>query len=286
MRSSPRAGPERVGLGAVASHPETDVGGQARHRLEQHRQALARLVATHEEDRRALGGPGCRLGEPLHVDAVVHEHVLAAERVVRHAAGVLGDRAPQAQAPGRVPGARSQPLVGGAPARGVEGADHRRGVEQEGGHRGPGNERLVQVHDVELLVAQGADRAQGTGGIGRDRGHRAVGGQRDAVAQGGDADVGRGPVAGTEHPGGMAEGTQGPRQGEHLGLHPAGQREAVGAHQRDAHWHVSLPFSSGRPPGPTVAASKGLRSMGLPRFRVARHARPSPADDRRPRPRA
>src|SRR5207237_1996749 len=59
-----RAGTEDVGLRAVAAHPESDLRGEARHRFEQHRQALAWFVATHEEDRRALRGPGCRLGEP------------------------------------------------------------------------------------------------------------------------------------------------------------------------------------------------------------------------------
>ena len=63
MRVSPATQAlQRLGVGAVAGDPEADVRREVGHGLEQHRQALARLVATDEQDhgpsaaRRASGG--------------------------------------------------------------------------------------------------------------------------------------------------------------------------------------------------------------------------------------
>ena len=82
---------------AVARHPDAHVGRQLRHRVEQHGEALARLVPPDEEDRRPVRRPRGRLGKALHLDAVEQQHVVAVERVARGDARVLRDGAPEHQ---------------------------------------------------------------------------------------------------------------------------------------------------------------------------------------------
>ena len=100
---------------------------------------------------------------------------------------------------------------------------------------GAGRERLVQVEDVELLVAHRPDDPELRRGVGRDRRDRAVGGGRDAVAERRDPAVGRRAVAGREDPRVVAAGAQRAGQAEHLALHAPGHGEAVRAHQPDPH---------------------------------------------------
>ena len=118
-------------------------------------------------------------------------------------------------------------------AGGVERADDRRAAHHQRRHRRPGGERLVDVEHVELLVAQGADRAQRGRGVGRQRGDRPVGRRRQAVAERRDERFRRRAVARSEHPRLVALAAQLAGQAEHLGLHAAGHAEAVGADDPD-----------------------------------------------------
>ena len=114
-------------------------------------------------------------------------------------------------------------------------ATDRRRVHEQRGHRRPGRERLVEVEHVELLVAQGADRAQRRGRVGGERGDRAVGRGRQAVAERGDERRRRRAVARREHAHLDAHRPQRARQAQHLALHAAGDRQAVRAdHRRPA----------------------------------------------------
>ena len=149
--------------------------------------------------------------------------------------GVLAHRAAQVEL-GRQPlHAGREPGVGLAAAGGVERADERRRLEEHGRLGRAGAQRLVQVHDVEGLVAQRPDRAQLGREVRRDRRHRPVGRRRHAVAERRHARVGRRSVARTEDPHVVARGPQRPRQPQDLALHAARQRQAVGADDADAH---------------------------------------------------
>ena len=105
--------------------------------------------------------------------------------------------------------------------------------------------------------------AEGSGAIGSDR---PVGGGGDAVAERGDAGVGGWAVAGAEHPHVVAHAPQGAGQAEHLPLDAAGEREAVGADDADAHEsNARWPRAGG--PGsaraaPKPAARKAASSLG------------------------
>ena len=103
-----------------------------------------------------VGRPRRRLGEAVDLDAV-EQRVVGAAEVRRWASvrGVVGHRAAQVEPAGQPAHRRAEPPVGGAVAGGVERADDRRGLEQQRRHRRPGHERLVEVEDVEPLVARG-----------------------------------------------------------------------------------------------------------------------------------
>ena len=70
--------------------------------------------------------------------------------------------------------------------------------------------------------------------------------------------VGRRAVAGAEHPDLVAEGPQRPGEREHLALHAAGQGEAVGADEADAHGSAHRIGRRRRPTGPTAGRGWGL----------------------------
>ncbi len=92
----------------------------------------------------------------------------------------------------------------------------------------------MEVDDVETLVAKGPDRPELRGRVGRERRDRAVRRGRDGHAERGDPGVGRGAVAGRQHPGLVAQLAQGAGEAEDLHLHAAGHRQAVRADQPDA----------------------------------------------------
>ena len=207
-------------------------------RVEQHLQALARLVAAEEEDRRTVGrASASAFGEPLDLDAVEQQLVgrrrgtLAASACASSDTAQRRSRRPASQrTPGRATGSRRSRRRRGT-CRPAAPAAARSAVM-----RGAGGERLVQVEHVELLVPQGPDGAELRRGVGRERGHRAVGGGRDAVAERRHPGVGRRPVAGPEHPRLVAAGAAATRaRPEHLPLHAPGHGQAVGADQPDPH---------------------------------------------------
>ena len=188
-----------------------------------------------EEDRRPVRRPRGRLGKALHLDAVEQQHVVAVERVARGDARVLRHGAPEHQ-PRREPAHdRAQHRVGGAVTGAVEGADHRRSGSEERGQWRAGTQRLVQMEDVEALVAKGAQRPNGAGRVGRDRRDRPVGRERHRAPEGRYARLGRRAVARRQHACVDAGGPQCTRETHHLALDPARDGEAVRAHEADPH---------------------------------------------------
>ena len=161
--------------------------------------------------------------------------VLAAEVAPGEGGGVGGHRAADVEAVGRATAAAD---AGTCSRR----CRRRRGrcrasapsVNEQRGLGRPGDERLVEVDDVEVLVAQRPDGAQLGRRVRGEGRHRAVGGGRHADAERGDAGVGRRTVAGRRAPAPRGpSGAQRPGQPEHLHLHAAGHGEAVGAHEPD-----------------------------------------------------
>ncbi len=176
--------------------------------LEQVQQALARLVATHEQDVRGPvlpSGDGDRVGESPDVHAVGDDLVVAGKEAIDEVAGGGADRDTAVQAP-RVPPERPAPeLVGRRePGIGVErgDVDALRLSQQE--QRQERDERLVEVEDVELLAVEHRPdlrqvaRREGQRPDGRVDRYRepdaeaddvALGRSLGAVARGQDADV-------------------------------------------------------------------------------------------------
>ena len=111
----------------------------------------------------------------------------------------------------------------------------------------------MEVQDVEVLVAEGGDGAEGARGVGGERRHRAVGRGGDAVAEGDDADLGGRAVARAENQHVVALAPQGMGEAEHLALDAAGNGEAVGADEPDA--HESYPL--GRRPARSTHTKRG-----------------------------
>ena len=142
---------------------------------------------------------------------------------------------------------RPQVLVAGAVARGVERGDDRRRVQQHRRLRRPGDERLVQVEHVELLVAERPHRAQRARRVGRERRHRAVGRGRQAVAERRDERGRRRAVARRQHPHLDAHLAELAGQAHHLGLHAAGHRQAVRADHRHPQ-QPRRPIAAASPP--------------------------------------
>ena len=93
----------------------------------------------------------------------------------------------------------------------------------------------MEVEDVEVLVVEGTDGAQGAGNVGGYGRHRAVGCGWKAVAERCDARVGWWAVTGPEHTGGVAGQPQLACEAEDLALHAAGQGEAVRTDDADLH---------------------------------------------------
>ncbi len=178
MRTSPATWRRRASVsGPSPATQRRDPGGQLAHGLQQHRQPLAGLVAAEEQDR-GLGrsGTDVRLGVGLQLDPVEDELVLPARRSRHgHRPGVLRHRAAEVELV-RPSTARSGPATGTpalspaawkVPTRGWD-------LKSSAVWVDTGSERLVEVHHVEALVAEGPDGAQLGRGVGGDRGHRAV----------------------------------------------------------------------------------------------------------------
>jgi len=97
----------------------------------------------------------------MHLDPVEEDLVLAAEGCRRHGRSILGYGEGPVQATVQPPHPTIHEVVGEASASGVEGADHGGCGQEECGRGRTGSQRFVQVNDVEFLVAQRPDRAQG-----------------------------------------------------------------------------------------------------------------------------
>ena len=118
--------------------------------------------------------------------------------------------------------------------RRVERRHHRRRMQQHRRHRRPRSERLVQVEHVELFLEQHPHRAQCCRRVGGQRGHRSVRRGRQAVAERGHERGRRRAVARPQHSCLDAHRAQLAGEAHHLGLHAAGDREAVRAEHPDA----------------------------------------------------
>ena len=132
-----------------------------RHGVEQHREALALLVASDEEDGRALCLPWLHLAAPTHLDPVEENLVFTAEGGRSHGRRVLGYGEGAVQATVQPPHPGIHDVVGEASTGGVERADHGGCGKEERCRGRTGRQRFVQVDDIEFLVAQRPDRAQG-----------------------------------------------------------------------------------------------------------------------------
>ncbi len=226
---------QSLGLGAVGGHP-------AARRRRGARPAPAsrtsRPLRSSWRPQKKIVGPSLFSGSAaaigLELDAVEHHRVVAAQVAVGELLRVGGHHAAHLDAAGQPAHDAVQHPVRAAVAGGVERAHDRRRVEQHGGLRRPRGQRLVQVEDVEVLVAKGADGAQHGRRIRRDRSDRPVGGGRDAVAERRHVRRRRRAVAGGQHPRLVSHRPQHPCQPEHLRLHAARDGHAVRAHQPDA----------------------------------------------------
>ena len=245
-----------LGVGTVAAHPEPRVGRQRRHGVEQDVEALAGLVAADEEHRGALGGPGFGLGVALDLDAVEHGRVGAAEVALGERGGVVGHGAAVVEAVGQPPDDGPQVAVGGAVAGGVERGDHGRAPHDQRGLGGTRGQGLVDVEQVEALVAERPDGAELGRRVGSDGRHRPVGRGGHAGAERRDPGVGRRAVARGQHPDVVAEPAQRAGQAEHLHLHAARQAQAVGADHPDP-LHDSGPRASWAGAGATARGRAG-----------------------------
>ena len=139
---------------AVAGHPQD---GGPLHRgegVEEHLQALARLVATEEQHGRPALRVPMRRGqlEAIHVDAVEqHLEVAPARAQARLACRLRHGDADLHAAPHqlRQRAQRADPSADPGPVVGADHRERRREHEAVGGHR---RQRLVQVHHVEAAV--------------------------------------------------------------------------------------------------------------------------------------
>ena len=238
-------------------------------RLEQHLEALALLVASHEQHRGPRNGAGYGRSEAFEVHAVADDVVGTAERMCGSGLGLCRHRAPRRQAPGGGAGQGSQEAIGDARPSAVERAHLGQPARHQACVPGPGRQRLVQVQHVEAPPphgSHGAPRGPRTEG---DGGHRPVGGQSHRPAQ-----PHHGPrcqarhcgviVGGGEHHGVVPGPCQGRGQADDLPLDAARPAQAVGAQQR--HPHRCAPSISGRsPPRGHWASSAGRdRARVLP----------------------
>ena len=228
-------GLQRRAVGPVAGDPQPGVRGQLGERGEQHGQPLALLVATAEEDRRAVGRR--RLGRRDHrfLHAVEQDVVVAAE--------VATGPAPARPSIPRPCGRCGRPATAGSAGRSCSSTTPRRrwNVPTSGAGcistvviGGPGASGSCTWTTSNSSSRERPDRPQRGRGVGRQRGDRSVGRRRQAVAERRDERLGRRAVAGPEHPRLVALAAQLPGQPQHLGLHAARHGQAVGAHEADA----------------------------------------------------
>ena len=226
---------QNIGVGTVGRHPQPDVGTEGAHGFQQHGQALSRLVAADEHDRRPLRRPGIRRLVGRHLDPVPYHLVGPADLVAGRSHGFLRHRYPQVEVvggPDAQPPERPDPAAGSSP---VKRPDQGVTPEGQGGQGWPRRERLVEVDHIESLVAEGSDGPHGSGGVGGDGGHRAVRCGREGVPERRHRRIRGRPVAGAEDPRVHSELAQGPAQAENLPLHATRNGEAVWAHESDPH---------------------------------------------------
>ena len=225
----------RLAVWGPRRHPDPGLDVVRDDRFDQDGQALARLVATEEKDGRAGRRPGGSGRDQVDVDAVPNQLVAAPEgwRAVSRARA--RDGAAQRQALGRPAARPSHGPVPGDLAGPVEGAHQRPVAEQKGGQGRAGDEGLVEVDDVEALVPQRPDGAQGGRRVGGDGGHRAVAGRRHRAPRGETQVSGGGPSQGASTLRLDAHAPHRPGDAEHLVLHAARDAQAVRADDAYAH---------------------------------------------------
>ena len=156
--------------------------GHAVERLEQDPQTLALLVATEEQDGRAVGGPRSTSG-PVHLHAVEPDLVVPprARSAVARPPRTLRTGRRSRRASRRASGPEHR--VEGTPPAAVEGGHQRREPPTDQQAVGKaGGERLVHVHDVEAPGRRVRTARTDGGDRETDRGHRAVGRERDRAA--------------------------------------------------------------------------------------------------------
>ena len=164
-------------------------------RLEQVEHALARLEPADEQDvARAVlpAGDRHRPPEPIHVDTVGNDLVVAREEPVDEVAGRgrHGDAAVEALRVGAEDPAAE--LVGGRPAAvRMEGRDVDAPRLAQQHEREERHERLVEVQDVEPLAVERVPDLGDEPGREGDRPHRAVGRHREALAEPDHVAIGR-----------------------------------------------------------------------------------------------
>ena len=84
---------------------------------------------------------------------------------------------------------------------GVERPDRRRRVHDQRRHCRAGDQRFVQVHDIERFVAQDLKCPQSGGQVGGDWGYRPIGRERKRIAEWSDKTLWGWPVARPEYTG-------------------------------------------------------------------------------------
>ena len=144
---------------------------------------------------------------------------------------------------------------------------------------GPGRERLVQVDDVEVLVAQRPDRAQRADGSGASGAIEPLAAVGRLLPSGVTQSSGGGPSHGASTRASWPSARSDAGQPEHLALDATRDGEAVRADQADAH-RATVP--TGRPTARLTPAGYHPRPCPTPPSRPLprRHRRQAP---RRPR---
>ena len=148
-----------------AIHNRTSAGSSGR-RAQEHIQPLAGLVAAEEEHRRPRLGGRRRRRDALDLDAVEHDVVVTAERVVRHRPRVMAHRAAHVEPLDEPTHARPKPLVREGPARRVERPDERLCLDE---HR---RSRSVRARGARGGAPRRTTRRAGPGSCGSAPGCR------------------------------------------------------------------------------------------------------------------
>ena len=237
-------------------------------------EALAGLVAADEEHGRpAVGGrvvePGLGLGPQVDLDGVEQQRVLAAEVALGEVGGGLRDGAAVVEAAGQPRQRPAEVLVRRAVAGGVEGAEQRR-VLEEAGPSGSGPGTAARGGGRRRRPRRAAPASCAAGPTGRGRGGPPSRWPRSGPTRpsGVTPASGGGPSQGPSTRASWPSVRRARAEAEHLGLHAAGDGEAVGRHQPDPH-HGST-FGRVGPGG----AARCCRPANRRRARRRRRGRP------------